>query len=85
MLIYIVSFMIFVGVIVALYQVYEIHYNINVGNDKKLSRADKSHLNKLANQAKVAIQTHARTDFDQMVASTLGPEFDRDIALTAFS
>ena len=85
MLIYIVFLMIFVGVTVALYQVYEIHYNINVGNDKKLSKADKSHLNTLANQAKVATQTHARTDFDQMAASTLGPGFDRDIALAAFS
>lgn len=85
MLIYIVFFMIFVGVTVALYQVYEIHYNINVGNDKKLSNVDKSHLKALSDQAKIATQTFARADFDQAAASTLGPEFNRDIALTAFA
>ncbi|WGI25171.1 hypothetical protein QEN58_17840 [Halomonas alkaliantarctica] len=86
MLIYIVFLMIFVGVTVALYQVYEIHYNINVGNDKKLSKAGKGRLKMLSEQAKVATKTHARTDFDRMAASTLGPEFfDRDIALVAFA
>ena len=51
MLIYIVFFMIFMGVTVALYQVYEIHYNINVGNDKKLSKADKSFTKQAAMQS----------------------------------
>lgn len=77
--------MIFVGVTAALYQVYEIHYNINVGNDKKLSKADKSHLQALSDQAKTATQTHARSDFDQAAANTLSPNLDRDIALKAFA
>lgn len=77
--------MIFVGVTVALYQVYEIHYNINFGNDKKLSTADKSHLLVLSKQAKTATQPHARAAFDQAAASTLGPDFNRDIALAAFA
>lgn len=85
MLIYIVFFMIFVGVTAALYQVYEIHYNINVGNDKKLSKADKSHLQALSDQAKTATQTHARPDFDQAAANALSPNLDRDIALKAFA
>ncbi|MBT2786376.1 MULTISPECIES: hypothetical protein [unclassified Halomonas] len=85
MLIYIVFFMIFVGVTAALYQVYEIHYNINVGNDKKLSKADKSHLQALSDQAKTATQTHARSDFDQAAANVLGPNLDRDIVLKAFA
>lgn len=85
MLIYIVFLMIFVGVTVALYQVYEIHYNINVGNDKKLSKADKSRLKTLSDQAKTAQQNHAWADFDQVAANALGPEFDRDIALVAFA
>lgn len=85
MLIYIVFLMIFVGVTVALYQVYEIHYNINVGNDKKLSKADKSRLKALSDQAKTAQQNHAWADFDQVAANALGPEFDRDIALVAFA
>ncbi len=85
MLIYIVFFMIFVGVTIALYQVYEIHYNINVGNDKKLSKADKSHLKALSDQAKTATQTHARSDFDQAAANTLSPNLNRDIALKAFA
>ncbi|GAA0687260.1 hypothetical protein ACK8HJ_11010 [Vreelandella titanicae] len=85
MLIYIVFFMIFVGVTVALYQVYEIHYNINVGNDKKLSKADKNRLKTLSDQAKTTQQNHAWADFDQVAANALGPEFNRDIALAAFS
>ena len=85
MLIYIVFLMIFVGVTAALYQVYEIHYNINVGNDKKLSKADKSRLKVLSDQAKTAQQNHAWADFDQVAANALGPEFNRDIALVAFS
>ena len=85
MLIYIVFLMIFVGVTAALYQVYEIHYNINVGNDKKLSKADKSRLKVLSDQAKTAQQNHAWADFDQVAANALGPEFNRDIALAAFS
>lgn len=85
MLIYFVFFMIFVGVTVALYQVYEIHYNINVGNDKKLSHADKSRLKVLSDQARHAKQNHAWADFNQSVTNTLGPEFNRNIALVAFA
>ncbi|WP_447044704.1 hypothetical protein [Vreelandella sp. H-I2] len=85
MLIYIVFLMIFVGVTVALYQVYEIHYNINVGNDKKLSKADKNRLKTLSDQAKAAQQNHAWEDFDQVTVNALGSEFTRDIALAAFS
>ncbi|OJA05819.1 hypothetical protein [Halomonas sp. QHL1] len=85
MLIYIVFLMIFVGVTVALYQVYEIHYNINVGNDKKLSKADKGRLKTLSDQAKTAQQNHAWADFDQMATTALGPDFNRDIALVAFA
>ncbi len=85
MLIYFVFLMIFVGVTIALYQVYEIHYNINVGNDKKLSNADKSHLKALSEQAKIATQTQGRADFDRAATSTLGADFNRDIALTAFA
>ncbi|MDQ7729654.1 hypothetical protein [Halomonas sp. SpR8] len=85
MLIYIVFLMIFVGVTAALYQVYEIHYNINVGNDKKLSTADKSRLEVLSGQAKIAVQTHERAGFDQAAVNALGAEFDRDIVLKAFA
>ncbi|MBS3669722.1 hypothetical protein KGA68_17490 [Halomonas boliviensis] len=85
MLIYFVFFMIFVGVTVALYQVYDIHYNINIGNDKKLSKADKSRLKVLSEQAKTAQQNHAWADFEQSAANVFGPEFNRDIALAAFS
>lgn len=85
MLIYIVFFMIFVGVTIALYQVYEIHYNINVGNDKKLSKADKSLLKMLSDQAKTAQQNYAWADFDQRTSNALGPELNRDIALVAFA
>lgn len=85
MLIYFVFFMIFVGVTVALYQVYDIHYNINIGNDKKLSKADKSRLKVLSEQAKIAQQNHAWADFEQAAANAFGPEFNRDIALAAFS
>lgn len=85
MLIYIVFFMIFVGVTVALYQVYEFHYNVNVGNDKKLSNADRSHLKALSEQAKAAMQSHARANFDQAVTLILGSDFNRNAALTAFA
>lgn len=85
MLIYMLFFMIIVGATVALYQVYEIHYNVNVGNDKKLSNVDRSHLTMLSEQAKAAIQSHARADFDQAVTPILGPDLNRDAALTAFA
>ncbi|MGO2240336.1 MAG: hypothetical protein ACTH5D_01105 [Halomonas sp.] len=85
MLIYIVFLLIFVGVTAALYQVYEIHYNINFGNDTKLSTADKSRLKVLSDQAKHAQQNHAWADFNQSVTNTLGPEFNRNIALVAFA
>lgn len=85
MLIYVVFFMIFVGVTFALYQVYEIHYNINVGNDKKLSKANKDRLKALAHQANAANQPSARAEFDQAASEMLGPEIDRDIVLQAFA
>lgn len=85
MLTYIFFIMIFVGVTTALYQVYETHFNINFGNEKKLSSTDKGHLIVLTDKAKIASQTNARTDFDQAVSCIFGPEFDQDIALAAFA
>ncbi|GEN26480.1 hypothetical protein HVA01_01260 [Halovibrio variabilis] len=85
MLIYIVFLIIFVGVTGALYQVYETHYNINVGNDKKLSNANKSRLKELSAKAITATQTNASSAFDHAVSNALGPEFDRGVALTAFT
>ena len=76
--------MIFVGVTTALYQVYETHYNINFGNEKKLSRADKSCLKELSIKAKNALQLNERVAFDQAVITSLGAHFDREIALAAF-
>lgn len=85
MLIYIVFLIIFTGVTGALYQVYETHYNINVGNDKKLSDTDKRRLKELSAKAITAAQTNASSAFDQAVSNVLGPDFNRDIALAAFA
>lgn len=85
MLIYIIFIVIFVGVTGALYQVYETHYNINVGNDKKLSNTDKSRLKELSAKANAAAQTNAHSAFDHAVSNALGPGFDHGTALTAFT
>ncbi|WP_106375887.1 hypothetical protein [Vreelandella songnenensis] len=76
--------MIFVGVTVALYQVYEVNYNINFANDLKLSDADKAHLSELAQKAEVAKRGDASA-FNQAVARIFGSELDPHIVLRAFS
>lgn len=85
MLVYIVFLLIIVGVTAALYQVYETHYNINFGNDKKLSNADKSHLTTLSNDARLAVESNDWSTFDQSVSRLLGTDIDLEIARTAFS
>lgn len=85
MSILIVFFIIFVGVTIALYQVYEVNYNINFGNEKKLSQANNIRLAELSAKAKASTQTPARSDFDQAAASVFGPKLDREMALAAFS
>ena len=80
-----IYFMIFVGVTIALYQVYEVNYNINFANDLKLSSANKEHLSELAQKAGVARQTNDVSAFNQAVARILGPELDPELALRAFS
>lgn len=85
MLIYFIFLMVFVGVTAALYQVYEIHYNINFGNEKKLSKVDQRYLKELSHKAKTALQINESSEFDQAVTYCLGAPFNREIALAAFS
>lgn len=80
-----IYFMIFVGVTTALYQVYEVNYNINFANDLKLSDADKMHLSELIQKAATARQVHDATEFNQAVARIFGPRLDHELALRAFS
>ena len=79
MLVFVIFLMIFVGVTFALYQVYETHFNINFGNEKKLSSTDFSHLNELSDSAQTATLTSEWSGFDQAVTNILGPGFSRDI------
>lgn len=80
-----IYFMIFVGVTTALYQVYEVNYNINFANDLKLSSANKEHLSELTQKASVARQTNDASAFNQAVARIFGPELDPELALLAFT
>ncbi|MGP9550831.1 MULTISPECIES: hypothetical protein [unclassified Halomonas] len=85
MLVFVIFLMIFVGVTFALYQVYETHFNINFGNEKKLSSTDFSHLNELSDSAQTATLTSEWSGFDQAVTNILGPGFSRDIVREAFA
>lgn len=85
MLVFVIFLMIFVGVTFALYQVYETHFNINFGNEKKLSSTDFSHLNELSNNAQTATLTSEWSGFDQAVTNILGSGFSRDLVREAFT
>ncbi|MGP8289182.1 hypothetical protein ACT3OH_02795 [Vreelandella zhanjiangensis] len=80
-----IYFMIFVGVTVALYQVYEVNYNINFANDLKLSSADKEYLSELTQKASAAEQTHDTSAFNQAVVRAFGPGLAPELALAAFT
>ncbi|MBP5979804.1 MAG: hypothetical protein KA748_06335 [Halomonas sp.] len=80
-----IYFMIFVGVTVALYQVYEVNYNINFANDLKLSSIDKEHLSELTQKAGAVRQTHDASTFNQAVTRIFGPRLDPGLALVAFT
>lgn len=80
-----IYFMIFIGVTAALYQVYEVNYNINFANDLKLSSGDKERLSELSHKALLAKQAGGSADFDQAVAQTFGPQMDHHMALLAFT
>ncbi|MBE0462169.1 MAG: hypothetical protein ACTIDY_01150 [Halomonadaceae bacterium] len=77
--------MIFVGVTAALYQVYEVNYNINFANDLKLSGAEKAHLDELAQKAEGAKAGGDASAFNQAVARIFGPNLDPHLVLRAFS
>lgn len=86
MLSVIIFIMIFVGVTVALYQVYNVNYNINFGNEDKLSAADQQRLEELsAKAASVSSQSAAELGFDHAVKRIFGDQFARQMAKTAFS
>lgn len=85
MLMFMLFFTIFVGVTIALYQVYETNFNINFGNDKKLSAADQRCLKKLSKRAKSLTDTSSYSNFDEMVNKIFGPKFDSNIVLAAFA
>lgn len=69
----------------ALYQVYETHYRINFGNDKKLSDEDKSLLTTLSDDACLTLKTDDWSTFDQSISRLLGTAIPRDIARMAFA
>ena len=85
MLMFILFFTIFVGVTIALYQVYETHFNINFGNDKKLSASDQRCLENLSARAKNLTDTRSYSDFDEMVNKVFGSKFDSNLVLAAFA
>lgn len=80
-----IYFMIFVGVTIALYQVYEVNYNINFANDLKLSNADQEHLSELTQKASIARQTSDASAFNQAATRIFGPGLAPELALLAFT
>ncbi|MCS2608097.1 hypothetical protein [Halomonas dongshanensis] len=76
--------MIFVGVTVTLYQLYEVNYAINFGNKKKLSPEDAAHYDRLAAEA-------ARSDdgegsgFAQAVREIFGADMNPRLVRSALA
>lgn len=80
-----IFFMIFVGVTISVYQIYDFHYNLNFGVKGKRPRGDNKDLRDLSLMAKESSETGASPSFIQAVENVFGCGLDHRIILTAFS
>lgn len=77
--------MIYAGVTLALYQVYDIHYNLNFDDEEIKSRAESELLKDLSSKAKQYEESGATSGFIQTVKDVFGRGLDYRIVLAAFA
>lgn len=85
MLSILIFFLIYAGVSIAVYQLYDIYHSQNFADEEKRARAGKQELEDLALKAKTYRETGASAGFVQGVNAFFGSGFDPRVALAAFS
>ncbi|MFD2438239.1 hypothetical protein [Modicisalibacter luteus] len=85
MLSFFIFFMIFVGVTIALYQVYDVHYNLNFDDEEQRPRALSKELEILSEKANEYAETGSSPGFIQAVNRIFGNGFDYRIVLAALT
>lgn len=85
MLTVLIFFLIYLGVTISIWQVYNFHYNLNFRNQEIRSHIEESQLKDLSLKAKEYSETGTSSGFLQAVESVFGRDFDHRIVLAAFS
>lgn len=85
MLTVLIFFLIFVGVTLALYQVYALHFNINFDHAKKLSKESKSNVNALTLAFRDSEEGTNLANRKHVITTLLGKELEPHVAHRAFS
>ncbi|GAB2800672.1 hypothetical protein GCM10027040_30360 [Halomonas shantousis] len=85
MLSILIFFMIFVGVTISIYQVYDIHYNLNFDDEEKTPHVEDRELNDLSLKAKEYSETGKPHGFIQAVQNIFGDGFNHRTLLHVFS
>lgn len=85
MLSILIFFLIYVGVSMAVYQLYDIYHRQNFGDEEKRARKGRQELGDLAHKAREYRETGGSAGFVQGVKAFFGSDFDPRVALAAFS
>jgi hypothetical protein len=85
MLSFLIFFMIFVGVTVSLYQVYDVHYNLNFDDEDQRPRTLNKELEFLSDKANEYAKTGSSPSFIQAVNRIFGQGFDHRVVFTALT
>jgi hypothetical protein len=85
MLSILIFFLIYAGVSITVYQLYDIYHSQNFADEEKRARIGGQEIEDLAHQAKEYRETGSSTGFIKGVKAFFGSDFDPRIALAAFS
>ncbi|MCG7600118.1 hypothetical protein MHM84_09985 [Halomonas sp. McH1-25] len=85
MLSFLVFCMIFVGVTISLYQVYDVHYNLNFDDEEQRPHALNKELKELSDKANEYSETGSPHNFMQAVNHIFGHGFDHRVVLAALT
>ncbi|MGB8714610.1 MAG: hypothetical protein WCD50_15980 [Onishia taeanensis] len=85
MLSILVFFLIYAGVSIAVYQLYDIYHSQNFADEEKRARIGGQEVEELAHKAKEYRETGASMGFVKDVKAFFGSDFDPRVALAAFS
>lgn len=85
MLSILIFFLIYAGVSIAVYQLYDIYHSQNFADEEKRARIGKQEVEELANKAKEYRETGSSTAFVKGVKAFFGNDFEPRVALAAFS